>query len=160
MTIQPGDRAPDVPVGIMTADGPGVTDSGRLFAGRRVALFGVPGAFTRTCSQRHLPSFIDNADALKAKGLAAILCLSVNDPWVMQAGSDAAGAGGVVDMIGDGALYFTRAAGLEVDLRYKCYGHRCKRFSMLIDDGVVTHLHLEVGGGFGETSAERLLEGM
>jgi peroxiredoxin len=117
----------------------------------------VPGAFTNTCSKKHLPGFVNNADALKAKGIDEIACVSVNDPWVMNAWSMSAGADSKVTMLGDGALNLTRALGLEVDLSNKCYGPRCKRFSMIVDDGVVTHLHFE-DGGFGETSAERLLE--
>lgn len=157
MTIQVGDRIPEVTLGIMTENGPDVTHSKDLFAGKRVAMFGVPGAFTRTCSMKHLPGFVNNADALKAKGVDAIICLSVNDPWVMDAWGKAQNVGDKVTMIGDGALNFTRAAGLEVDLNAKCYGPRCKRFSMLVDDGVVTTLHFE-DGGFGETSAENLLK--
>ncbi len=157
MTIQVGDRLPDVDVGIMTDDGPGVVRTSEIFGGKKVALFGVPGAFTKTCSSKHLPGFVMNAGAFAAKGIDVIACLSVNDPWVMQAWADSQIADGKVLMLGDGALNFTRAAGLEVDLSAKCYGPRCKRFSMLVDDGVVTHLHFE-DGGFGETSAERLLD--
>lgn len=156
MTIQVGDRVPSVTVGIMTDDGPGVISTDEIFAGRKVALFGLPGAFTKTCSAQHLPGFVANADALKAKGVDSIVCLSVNDPWVMQAWGDSQNVGDRIMMIGDGALNFTRAAGLEVDLSDKCYGPRCKRFSAIVDDGVVTHLHFEQGG-FGETSAETLL---
>lgn len=157
MTISVGDRVPDVQIGIMTDDGPDVTATGPIFAGRKIAVFGVPGAFTNTCSKKHLPGFVNNADALKSKGIDEIVCISVNDPWVMNAWGMSAGADGKVTMLGDGALNFTRAIGLEVDLSAKCYGPRCKRFSMIVDDGVVTHLHFE-NGGFGETSAEKLLE--
>jgi len=156
MTIQVGERVPDVNVGVMTDDGPGVTGTGALFAGKTVALFGLPGAFTKTCSAQHLPGFVSNADALKAKGVDEIVCISVNDPWVMDAWGKIQNATGRVTMIGDGALNFTRAAGLEVDLSDKCYGPRCKRFSALVVDGVVKTLHFE-DGGFGETSAETLL---
>lgn len=157
MTIKPGERIPNVKVGIMRPEGPGVTSTDEIFAGKTVAFFGVPGAFTRTCSAQHLPSFRDNAGALKAKGVDAIVCLSVNDPWVMQAWADSRDVGDRITMLGDGALNFTRAAGLEVDLSDKCYGPRCQRFSMLVEDGVVKSLHLE-SGGYGETSAEKLLE--
>lgn len=157
MTIQVGDKVPSVSVGIMTDDGPGVISTDEIFAGKKVALFGLPGAFTKTCSAQHLPGFVANAETLKAKGIDRIVCLSVNDPWVMQAWGESQNVGDKVMMIGDGALNFTRAAGLEVDLSEKCYGPRCKRFSAVVDDGTVTHLHFE-DGGFGETSAERLLE--
>ena len=156
MTIQVGDKVPSVTVGIMTDDGPGVISTDEIFAGKKVALFGLPGAFTNTCSSQHLPGFVDHADDFMAKGVDSIVCLSVNDPWVMQAWADSQSVGDRILMVGDGALNFTRAAGLEVDLSDKCYGPRCKRFSAIVDDGVVTHLHFEQGG-FGETSAEKLL---
>lgn len=159
MTISVGDTIPAVDVGIMTADGPGVISSDEIFKGRKVALFGLPGAYTKTCSTQHLPGFVQNADALKAKGIDTIVCLSVNDPWVMHAWGESQNVGGKVEMVGDGALNFTRAVGLEVDLSAKCYGPRCKRFSMIVEDGVVKTLHFE-DGGFGETSAERLLESL
>lgn len=157
MTIQVGDRVPSVNVGIMAADGPGVTGTDTIFTGRTIAVFGLPGAFTKTCSAQHLPGFVNHADALKAKGVDEIVCISVNDPWVMDAWGKSQNTEGRVTMIGDGALNFTRAAGLEVDLSDKCYGPRCKRFSALVVDGVVKTLHFE-DGGFGETSAEKLLE--
>ena len=159
MTISVGDKIPNVDLGVMTADGPDVISSDEIFKGRKVALFGLPGAFTKTCSSRHLPGFVKNADALKAKGIESIVCLSVNDPWVMGAWGESQNVAGKVEMVGDGALNFTRAAGLEVDLSAKCYGPRCKRFSMIVEDGVVKTLHFE-DGGFGETSAERLLESL
>ena len=157
MTIQVGDRIPSVDVGVMTDDGPGVTSTDEIFGGKRIALFGVPGAFTKTCSRQHLPGFVANAGAFKAKGIDQVVCLSVNDPWVMDAWGKSADVGDSVLMVGDGALNFTRAAGLEVNLDAKCYGPRCKRFSAVVEDGVVKTLHFE-DGGFGETSAERLLE--
>lgn len=156
MTINVGDKIPDVDLGIMSQDGPAVISSNEIFKGRKVALFGLPGAFTKTCSSQHLPGFVQNAEALKAKGIDRIVCLSVNDPWVMHAWGESQNAGDKVEMVADGALNFTRAAGLEVDLNAKCYGPRCKRFSMIVEDGVVKTLHFEAGG-FGETSAERLL---
>ena len=159
MTISVGAKIPNVDLGIMTADGPGVISSDEIFKGKKVALFGLPGAFTKTCSSQHLPGFVQNADALKAKGIDSIVCLSVNDPWVMRAWGESQNVGDKVEMVGDGALNFTRAVGLEVDLSAKCYGPRCKRFSMIVEDGVVKTLHFE-HGGFGETSAERLLESL
>lgn len=157
MALSKGDKTPVVNVGIMTENGPGVISTEELFAGKTVALFGLPGAFTKTCSSQHLPGYVRNAGALKAKGVDSIVCLSVNDPWVMDAWGKSQDVGDEVTMIGDGALNFTKAVGLEVDLNDKCYGPRCKRFSALVVDGVVKSVHYE-DGGFGETSAEKMLE--
>jgi peroxiredoxin len=157
MTIRVGDKIPDVILGVMTDAGPGVISSTEIFEGNKVALFGLPGAFTKTCSTVHLPGFIQNSDALKAKGVNRVICISVNDPWVMDAWGKDQKAKNKVEMIADGALNFTRATGLELDLRAKCYGERCRRFSMIVDDGLVTTLHFEEGD-YSETSAERLLE--
>ena len=157
MTIQVGDRIPNVTVGIMTGEGPDVTKTSTLFNDKRVAVFGLPGAFTKTCSSQHLPGFVKHAEAIKTRGVDTIICLSVNDPWVMNAWGSSHNVGDKILMIGDGALNFTRAAGLELDLSDKCYGIRCKRFSMIANDNIVKTLHFE-NGGFGETSAERLLE--
>jgi peroxiredoxin len=158
MTISPGDRFPSVTLFVMGEDGgPQAVSSDEIVKGRRIALFGVPGAFTRTCSARHLPGFVTHADAIRAKGIDEILCLAVNDAAVLAAWARDQQAEGKVRMLGDGRLEFTRAAGLEVDMSSRGYGSRCRRFSMIVDDGVVTHMHLEADGGFGETSAERLL---
>lgn len=155
--LQPGDRLPEVDLGIMGEDGPTVISSKDVFDGKTVALFGVPGAFTRTCSAKHLPGFVQHAGAFFDKGVDTVACLSVNDPWVMHAWGESQNVDGKVMMLADGALNFTRAAGLETDLSDKCYGPRCKRFSLLARNGVVESFHME-SGGFGETSAERLLE--
>ena len=157
MTIQVGERIPDVTVGIMTDNGPGVTQSLSLFYQKKVAIFGLPGAFTKTCSSQHLPGFVEHALAIKERGVDTIICLSVNDPWVMDAWGTAHNVGDSILMVGDGALNFTRAAGLELDLNAKCYGIRCQRFSMIVNDCVIETIHFETGS-FGETSAERLLE--
>jgi len=157
MTIKVGDRIAAVEVFRLGADGPEPVSSETLFRGKRIALFGVPGAFTRTCSAKHLPGFVTHADAIKAKGINEVMCLAVNDAAVLTAWSREHGADGKVAMIGDGCLNFTRAAGLEVDMSAKGYGPRCRRFSMVLDDGVVKQMYLEESG-FGETSAERMLE--
>ncbi len=158
MTISAGDRFPSVTLFVMGEDGaPQAISSDAIVKGRRIALFGVPGAFTRTCSARHLPGFVANAEAIRAKGIDEVLCLAVNDAAVLAAWAREHAAEGRVRMLGDGRLEFTRAAGLEVDMSARGYGPRCRRFSMIVDDGLVTHLHLETDGGFGETSAERLL---
>lgn len=159
MTIQIGDRIPAVEVFRMGDDGPEAVSSEALLRGRRIALFGVPGAFTRTCSAKHLPGFVAHAEALMAKGIDQVMCLAVNDAAVLAAWSRQHGADGKVKMIGDGCLNFTRAAGLEVDMSAKGYGPRCRRFSMVLDDGVIEQMYLEESG-FGETSAERMLEGL
>ncbi|MBT6095684.1 MAG: peroxiredoxin [Rhodospirillaceae bacterium] len=157
MTVQVGDKIPSLELFIMGDGGPESIGSEDIFDGKRVALFGLPGAYTKTCSAQHLPGYVNNAEALNAKGVDAIVCLSVNDAWVMHAWGESQNAAGKVMMIGDGGLEFTRWAGLEVDLSAKGYGARCKRFSALVEDGTVKTLHFE-DGGFGETSAERLLE--
>jgi peroxiredoxin (alkyl hydroperoxide reductase subunit C) len=158
MTIAPGDRIPNATLFVLGEDGgPKAVSADEIFKGRRVALFGVPGAFTRTCSARHLPGFVAQADALKARGIDEVVCLAVNDAAVMSAWGQQHGAADKVLMVGDGRLEFTRGAGLEVDMSARGYGHRCRRFSMIVDDGRVTHMHLEKDGGFGETSAETLL---
>lgn len=157
MPLNVGDKVPYVTVGTMTADGPGVMNTQDVFAGKTVALFGLPGAFTKTCSSVHLPGFVDAAEKFAAKGVDAIACVSVNDPWVMDAWSKDQEAGDKVVMLADGALNFTSAAGLELDLSEKCYGVRCERFSALVVDGVVKTVHYETEG-FGETSAETLLQ--
>ena len=157
MTIQVGDKIPRVTLGIMTENGPDVVSSSSLFNARRIAVFGLPGAFTKTCSSQHLPGFVKFADEIKAHGIDEILCLSVNDPWVMEAWGKSQTVGSKIKMIADGSLNFTRATGLELNLSDKCYGLRCKRFSMIATDGLVEILHFEKGG-FGETSAENLIK--
>ena len=159
MTIKVGDKITTVELFRMGDDGPEAVSSDELFSGRRITLFGVPGAFTRTCSARHLPGFVEHADAIKAKGVDEVMCLAVNDVAVLTAWSREHSAEGKVTMIGDGCLNFTRAAGLEVDLSGKGYGPRCRRFSMVLDDGVVTQMYLE-DGGYGETSAEKMIAGL
>jgi peroxiredoxin len=157
MTIRIGDKIPDVILGVMTDAGPDVISSAKIFDRNKVALFGLPGAFTKTCSSLHLPGFVHYSAALKAKGVDRVICISVNDPWVMDAWGKDQKTENKVEMIADGALNFTKATGLELDLSAKCYGVRCKRFSMIVDDGLVTTLHFEEGD-YSETSAERLLK--
>ena len=157
MTIGIGDKIPSLELFVMGDGGPEPIDSGDIFGGKSVAVFGLPGAYTKTCSAQHLPGFVNNAEAIKAKGVDRIVCVSVNDAWVMHAWGEGQNTGDKVMMIGDGGLEFTRWAGLEVDLSAKGYGARCKRFSATLQDGVVKTLHFE-DGGYGETSAERLLE--
>ena len=157
MTIKVGDTISTMELFRLGEDGPEPVSSDTLFGGKRIALFDVPGAFTRTCSARHLPGYVTLADRIKAKGIDEIMCLAVNDAAVLAAWAREHGADGKVTMVGDGCLNFTRRAGFEVDLSAKGYGPRCRRFSMVLDDRRVERLYLE-NGGFGETSAEKMLE--
>ncbi len=157
MTISVGDKIPAADMNIMTDDGPGGISTDDIFAGKKVAVFGLPGAFTRTCSARHLPGFVDNAEALKAKGIDAIVCISVNDAFVMAAWAKAQNVGDSVLMVADGSANFTRAAGLDTDMSAKGFGVRSQRFSMIVEDGTVTSLHIDAPGTFETTSAEAML---
>jgi glutaredoxin/glutathione-dependent peroxiredoxin len=158
MTIKVGDKVPHATFMTKTADGPAPVDSDTLFKGRRVAVFAVPGAFTPTCSARHLPGFRDQADALKAKGIDQIACISVNDVFVMGAWGQSADAGDKVLMLADGNGDFTRKIGLEMDASKFGMGTRSQRYSMVVNDGVVESLNVEAGGEFKVSSAEHMLE--
>jgi len=131
-----------------------------VFAGKKVAVFGLPGAFTKTCSAKHLPGFVQNADALMAKGIDAILCISVNDAFVMNAWGQRHGAPGKVIMVGDGNAAFAKAIGLDQDLSARAMGIRAQRYSMIVDDGVVQDLQIDGKGEYGSTSAETMLENL
>ncbi len=158
MTIQVGDSIPSATLNIMTADGPSAITTDDIFKGKTVALFGLPGAFTPTCSAQHLPGFVANADALKAKGVDSIVCLAVNDAFVMGAWGKDQNVGDKVMLVADGSAAFTKAAGLELDLTERGLGLRCERFSMVVDDGVVKSLSIDPAGTFEATSAEKILE--
>lgn len=157
MTIKVGDRIPDVPLTIATPDGPQATTSGDYFAGKRVALFAVPGAYTPTCSARHLPSFVEKAGELKAKGIDEIACTSVNDAFVMSAWNQAQGSDAIT-MLADGNGLFAKALGLEMDASRFGMGTRSQRYSMVVNDGVVEQLNVEAPGEYKASSAEHLLE--
>ncbi|MBP5858341.1 peroxiredoxin [Marivibrio halodurans] len=157
MAIQVGDKIPAVGLMTMGADGPEPVDPAKYFAGKKVVVFSVPGAFTPTCSAKHLPGFIGNIDAIKAKGVDAVACLSVNDPFVMGAWAKDQGAGGKVDMLADGSAKFTTALGLELDLIERGLGMRGQRFAMIVEDGTVTYLAVEEPGDFSVSSAEAVL---
>ncbi len=157
MTISVGDRLPDVPLSIATTDGPQPTTSGEFFGGKRVALFAVPGAFTPTCSVRHLPSFVEKAGELKDKGIDAIACVSVNDPFVMSAWGLSDGSEDIV-MLADGNGEFAQAAGLAMDASKYGMGQRSQRYSMVVNDGVVEQLNVEAPGEYRASSAEHMLE--
>ena len=157
MTIQVGDRLPSASFSKVTPDGPEPVSTDDFFAGRRVALFAVPGAFTPTCSARHLPGFVDNAEALKAKGIDEIACTAVNDPFVLGAWSKAGDADGIT-MLSDGNGTFAQAIGLEMDGSKFGMGQRSQRYSMVVNDGVVEQLNVEGPGEFKVSSADHMLE--
>ena len=159
MTIKAGDRLPSVTLHEMGADGPQVLSTDELCRGRRIVLVGVPGAFTPTCSNAHLPGFLANAHAIKAKGVDEIACLSVNDAFVMEAWGEAQNAGTEVRMLADGNGAFAKAAGLVLDLSGHGLGVRSQRFAIVVDDGVVESIAVEADPTKAETSgAERTLE--
>jgi len=141
--IKVGDKLPAARFSIMTADGPSTVSAQDYFAGKKVVLFGVPGAFTPTCHGNHLPGFRDKAEAIKAKGIAAIAVVSVNDIFVMNAWAENTKAKGVIDFLADGSAAFAKATGLDLDLNERGLGMRMKRFSMLVDNGVVSKLNVE-----------------
>jgi peroxiredoxin len=157
MTIETGDRLPDVPLTIATPDGPKPTTSGEFFAGKRVALFAVPGAFTPTCSARHLPSYVDKASELKGKGIDEIACISVNDPFVMAAWGQRDGSQDIT-MLADGNGEFAEAIGLTMDASKFGLGTRSQRYSMIVNDGIVEQLNVEGPGEYKASSAETMLD--
>lgn len=157
MTISVGERLPDVPLTIASSDGPQPTSSGAFFSGKTVALFAVPGAFTPTCSARHLPSFVEKAGDLKDKGVDEIACISVNDPFVMAAWNKADGSEDIT-MLADGNGEFAEAVGLEMDGSKFGMGQRSQRYSMVVKDGVVQQLNVEAPGEYRASSAEHMLQ--
>jgi peroxiredoxin len=157
MTIKVGDRMPEGSFGIMTSEGPGSLSSEELFAGKKVVLFAVPGAFTPTCSMSHLPGFVEHAAAIKAKGVDAIACMSVNDLFVMDAWGKDKHAGDKVLMLADGNGTYTEALGLELDASKFGMGKRSQRFAIIVDDGVVSELLVEAPGKFEASKAETVL---
>ena len=157
MTIQIGDKLPAVSFMTMTDNGPETVESDSYFAGKKVALFSVPGAFTPTCSAKHLPGYVDKADALKAKGVDEVACTAVNDAFVMGAWSKSAGADDSVTMLADGNGLFAQAVGLEMDGSKFGLGRRGQRFSMVVNDGVVEQLNVEAPGEFKVSSADHML---
>jgi len=147
MTISVGDRVPAVPLKRLTAEGVEDVTADDLFAGKRVVLFGLPGAFTPTCSSNHLPGFVAAADALKAKGVDSIGCVSVNDAFVMDAWGKDRGVGDRVLMLADGSGDFTAAIGLAQDMSGRGFGVRSRRYAMIVEDGVVKSLQVETERG-------------
>jgi peroxiredoxin len=158
MSIKVGDSMPKGQFTRMGANGPEPVSTDDLFRGKKVVLFSVPGAFTPTCSPKHLPGFVDNFDQLKAKGVDTIACMAVNDVFVMKAWGESGKAGGKVEMLADGNGEYARALGLELDASKFGMGTRSKRFSVIVDNGVVTTLNVEPPGEFGISSAESALK--
>lgn len=157
MTIKVGDKLPSATLVKATENGPDQVSTDDFFAGRKVALFAVPGAFTPTCSAKHMPGYVDNAEALKAKGFDEIACVSVNDAFVMDAWGKASNAGDKVTLLADGNGQFAKELGLEMDGSKFGMGTRSQRYSMVVNDGVVESLNVEAPGEFKVSSAEHLL---
>lgn len=158
MTIQIGEKLPEMTLVKATANGPEAVDSTSYFAGRKVALFSVPGAFTPTCSAKHLPGYLEKFDELKAKGIDEIACTAVNDAFVLGAWSKSNAADAKVTMLADGNGDFAQAVGLTMDGSKFGMGTRGQRYTMLVEDGVVTQLHVEAPGEFRVSSADYLLD--
>lgn len=159
MAIAVGDTIPEVTLMKATPDGPEAVQSGEYFAGRKVALFSVPGAFTPTCSQKHLPGYIEKSGELRAAGIDEIACTSVNDAFVMSAWGSRDG-GPDVTMLADGNAEFAKAVGLDADFTRFGMGERGQRYAMVVDNGKVTQLHVEAPGDFRVSSADYLLKSL
>jgi peroxiredoxin len=157
MTIKAGDRMPSGSFKVAGAEGVSDMTTENLFKSRNVLFFAVPGAFTPTCDARHLPGYVENTDALRAKGIDTIACMAVNDAFVMRAWGRSAGAEGKVLMLADGNGDYARALGLELDARGYGMGQRAQRFAILVRDGVATQVYVEKGGEFKVSSAEYVL---
>ena len=156
MAIHTGDRIPEAELGIMTDDGPALLTTTELFSGKKVLLFAVPGAFTPTCSARHLPGFVEQLDEFHAAGVDTVACVSVNDVYVMNAWGKSTGAEGI-QMLADGNADFAQALGLDVDASAFNMGTRSHRYALVAEDGVVTRLFIESPGAFEVSSAEHVL---
>ncbi len=155
--IKVGDAIPSQKLTSATADGPKEASTEEVFGTGKVVLFAVPGAFTPTCSAKHLPGFLQNLDALKAKGVDRVVCLAVNDPFVMNAWAKDQGVDGRITMLADGSGAFTKALGLELDLMARGLGMRSQRYAMVVQDGHVKTLQVEAPGGFDVSNAESVL---
>ena len=161
MTIKVGDKIPSsITLKYMSPEGVKEVTTDEFFRGKKVALFGLPGAFTPTCSARHLPGFVERAGDIRAKGVNEIACISVNDAFVMGAWGKEHKAEGKVTMLADGSGDFARAIGLELDLTKNGMGKRSQRYSMVVDNGVVKALNVEKPGQFDVSSAETMLKGL
>ena len=157
MSIKAGDKMPSGTFGVMTESGPGAMSTDDLFSGKKVVLVSVPGAFTPTCSMNHLPGFVDQADAIRAKGVDTIACMAVNDVFVMNAWGKDRGVGDDVVMLADGNGEYAKALGLEMDASGFGMGTRGQRFAIIVDDGVAKHVAVEEPGKFEVSKAEAIL---
>jgi peroxiredoxin len=160
MTIKVGDKIPSAKLRVMSSEGPKELTTDELFKGKKVVLFALPGAFTPTCSAKHLPGFLQHADTIRKKGVDAIACLSVNDAFVMGAWGKDQKVGDKVMMLADGNAEFTRAVGLESDASGYGMGVRSKRYAMVVDNGVVKALQVEKPGSFEVSSAEAIMKAL
>ncbi len=160
MTISVGDRIPDVTLYHMSESGPAPISTNDIFKGRKVVVFALPGAYTPTCSAKHLPGFVAKADDIKAKGVDTIACLSVNDAFVMGSWGKDQNVGDKVLMLADGSGELTKALGLELDLTTRGMGVRSDRYAMIVEDGVVKTLNQEAPGAFEVSSAEKILQAL
>ena len=159
-TIKVGDTIPAMKLMTPTEGGPKEIATDELFKGKKVVMFAVPGAFTPTCSAKHLPGFVENVAAFHAKGVETIVCMAVNDPFVMGAWAKDQNVGSEIVMLADGSGAFTKALGLELDLVVRGLGVRSQRFALVAEDGKVTHLAIEQPGGFDVSRAEAVLEAL
>ncbi len=160
MSIQAGDKMPSGSFGVMTESGPGALSTDDLFAGKKVVLVSVPGAFTPTCSMNHLPGFVEQAEALRGKGVDTIACMAVNDVFVMDAWGKDRGVGDDVVMLADGNGDYAKSLGLEFDASAFGMGTRGQRFAIVVDDGVATHVSVEAPGQFEVSKAEAILDAL
>lgn len=158
MPIAVGDRLPDIAFKRLSDGGMSEATVAEIFSGRKVVVFAVPGAFTPTCSAKHLPGFVDQADAFKGRGVDEVVCVAVNDPFVMRAWGEHSKVGDTVTMLPDGNGEFTRAIGLEMDASGAGLGQRSQRYAMVVENQVVTALSVEQPGAFEVSSAEAILK--
>lgn len=158
MSIKAGEKMPSGTFGVMTASGPGAMSTDELFAGKKVVLVSVPGAFTPTCSMNHLPGFVEHAEEIRGKGVDTIACMAVNDVFVMNAWGKDRSVGEDVLMLADGNGEYVQALGLEMDASGFGMGQRGKRFAIVVDDGVATHVAVEEPGKFEVSKAEAVIK--
>jgi glutaredoxin/glutathione-dependent peroxiredoxin len=157
MSVKVGDSIPSMKLNVGTAEGPKEVSTDDLFKGKKVVMFAVPGAFTPTCSAKHLPGFVQNVDAIKAKGVDTVICVAVNDAFVMGVWGKDQGVSDKIVMLADGSAALTKALGLELDLTARGLGIRSQRYALVAEDGKVTHLAVEAPGGFEVSKAESIL---